>query len=169
MYKLLWEILARLFSFKACILFKTFCVACWYLFKLNYNLHVLSIKYRCTDNCVCHLNLATSSSSTPTQSDELPKLQCRNRTNRGQKGASNKGNKGKAPAKKIRTEVSRENKFSYYKRWPLYNRYLVISELIQTQEKLWQLWFDDIPMKICAGGQITYAFVLAGFILWIWG
>lgn len=49
---------------------------------------------------------ATSSSSTPTQSDELPKLQCRNRTNRGQKGASNKGNKGKAPAKKIRTEVS---------------------------------------------------------------
>lgn len=122
-------------------------LCCWYLFKLNYNLHVLSIKYRCTDNCVCHLNLETSSSSTPTQSEELPKLQCRNRTNRGQKGASNKGNKGKAPAKKIRTEVSRENKFSYYKRWPLYNRYLVISELIQTQEKLWQLWFDDSPKK----------------------
>lgn len=48
----------------------------------------------------------TSSYSTPTQSDELPKLRCHNRTQRGQKGASNKGNKGKAPAKKIKTEVS---------------------------------------------------------------
>lgn len=48
----------------------------------------------------------TSSYSSPTQSDELPKLRCRNHTKRGQKGAYNKGNKGKAPAKKIRTEVS---------------------------------------------------------------
>lgn len=46
----------------------------------------------------------TNSYSTSTQSDELPKLQCRNRLKKGQKGTSNKGNKGKAPAKKIRTE-----------------------------------------------------------------